>query len=425
MDSPSAGGSRAELARDVWWNVASLAVAGVLGILVNYLIGVAYGTDALGVFNQVFAVYLLFSQLAALGVHYSVLKHAAASGDAAERRAIVTSGLLVGLVLGAGFALVMWFVAAPVGELVESRDVETGLRWAAPGVLLFGLSKITLACLNALQRMRWYAVLFGGRFVVMAAALVACVAIDVEASALPAILTISEAVIFFLSLIPVAGQLAPIGGAILRRWIGEHLRFGVKGFMSGMLSELNTRVDVLILGYFTTDAIVGAYSFAAILAEGLYQLLVVLRTNFAPMVIRLLATGEHGELRAMVRRVRDRTYLGSIVAGAVAIGGYALLVPLVTEDPALAESWKYFAVLIAGMVASAGYAPFLPMLLYGGLPGWHTWLMLGIVVVNAAANVALIAAMGAIGSAIGTAIAFLAGVVLLRVLVATRLRLKI
>jgi Na+-driven multidrug efflux pump len=107
------------------------------------------------------------------------------------------------------------------------------------------------------------------------------------------------------------------------------------------------------------------------------------------------------------------------------VAGYALVMPLVTDDPALAESWKYFAVLIAGMVASAGYAPFLPMLLYAGLPGWHTWLMVGIVVINAVANVALIAAIGPLGSAVGTAIAFVAGVVLLRVLVARRLRLRI
>jgi hypothetical protein len=51
--------------------------------------------------------------------------------------------------------------------------------------------------------------------------------------------------------------------------------------------------------------------------------------------------------------------------------------------------------------------------------------MLAIVVINAGANVALIAAMGALGSAIGTAIAFVAGVILLRVLVARLLQLRI
>lgn len=420
-----AGARRAELARDVWWNVASLAVAGALGIVVNYLIGVVYGTDALGSFNQVFAVYLVFSQLSALGCHYSVLKHVAATTDPAERRAIVISGLAITAAIGSGFAIVVWLAAAPIGDLVDSAEVERGLRWVAPGVLLFALSKVTLSALNGLGRMRWYAVLFGGRFVAMTIAFVAFAALDVDAGALPAILTIAEAAIFLVSLIAVADQLGWVRADTLRRWVREHLRFGVKGFMSGMLSELNTRVDVLILGYFTTDAVVGAYSFAAILAEGLYQLLVVLRTNFAPVVIRLLATGERDELRTLVRRTRDRTYLGALGAGALAIAGYALLVPMVATDPALAESWTYFAVLIVGMVASAGYAPFLPLLLYGGLPGWHTHLMLSIVVINAGANVALIAAMGALGSAVGTAIAYAASVILLRLLVTRLLQLRI
>ena len=425
MDSTSAGDGRAELARDVWWNVAALAVAGALGILLNYLIGVVYGTRALGVFNQVFAAYLLFSQFAALGFHYSVLKHVAAAREPEERRAIFTSGLAATVVIGAVFSVLLWLLAAPLGDLLDSTGVERGIRWAAPGVLFFALSKVTLSCLNALQRMRWYAVLFGGRFVFMVLAFVVCAQLDIDAAVLPAILTVSEASIFVISLVPLAGQLVRVGVVELRRRVGDHLRFGIRGVMSGMLSELNTRIDVLVLGYYTSDAIVGAYSFAAILAEGLYQLLVVLRTNFAPIVIRQLAAGERHDLRAMVRRNRDRTYLGAVAAGILAVAGYALVVPLVTTDPALAESWRYFAVLIGGMVASAGYAPFLPMLLYGGLPGWHTYLMLGTVLVNVLGNLVLIPRFGATGAAIATATAFVAGVILLRLMAARLLHLRI
>jgi O-antigen/teichoic acid export membrane protein len=225
--------------------------------------------------------------------------------------------------------------------------------------------------------------------------------------------------------VPVAAHLGRVARSELRRWIGEHLRFGIKGFMSGLLAELNTRVDVLILGYFAADSVVGAYSFAAILAEGLYQLLVVLRTNYAPVVIRLWAERDSSALLELVRRARDRTYLAAIALGAAAVAGYTLLVPLVTSDPALAESWPYFAVLVAGMVASAGYAPFQPLLLYAGLPGWHTILMTGIVGSNALANVAFIAAIGPLGSAAGTALAFILGVVLLRALAARLLDLRI
>jgi O-antigen/teichoic acid export membrane protein len=416
---------QSKFSRDVVWNVGGLAVAGACGILLNYLVTVVYGAAALGVFNQVFAVYIVASQFAALGFHYSVLTHVAAAEDDRARRDILSTGLAVTLATGALFAGALWLLADPLGVLLDSEDVARGIQWVAPGVLCFALSKVTLACLNALQRMRWYAVLFGGRFVLMIGAFAGCAVADVPAADLPIILTLSEAVIFLISATLLLPLLGGVTAAARRTWARRHLAFGIKGFGSGMLTELNTRVDVLILGYFSTDTVVGAYSFAAILAEGIYQLLVVLRTNYAPVVIKLLAAGRTDELRATVARGRNRTYLGALAVGALAVGAYVVAVPLLTSDPALHDSWRYFAVLIAGMVASAGYVPFQPMLLYGGHPGWHTWLMAANVALNAAANVILIAVWGALGSALGTAIALALGVLLFRALVRWRLRLSL
>ncbi len=424
MTSTSSADGRA-FSRDVLWNVAGLGVAGAVGILLNYLVSVVYGAAALGVFNQVYAAYVLFSQLAALGFHYSVLRYAAPAENAHERVAIVTTALIATGAVAIVFTALLWVLAEPVGRLLGSDEVGRGIRYAAPGVLFFALSKVTLGCLNALQRMRWYAILFGGRLVFMLAAFIACAALDVESGALPAILTLGEAATFLLSLVPVAGQLGRVSRAQLRRWIWEHLRFGIKGFMSGMLTVLNTRIDVLILGYFAADRIVGAYSFASILAEGLYQILVVLRTNYAPVVVKLWAEGRTGELLATIRRGRNRTYLGSIGVGALAVACYALLVPLVTSDPELAHSSVYFALLMAGIVASAGYGPFLPILLYAGMPGWQAWLMIAILAANAAANVLFVSMWGALGAAVATAIAFVLGAILLRAFAIWKLALRI
>ena len=56
-----------KFSRDVIWNIASLGVAGVFGVAINIVIGLVYGSAALGVFNQVFALYLLLSQFVLFG----------------------------------------------------------------------------------------------------------------------------------------------------------------------------------------------------------------------------------------------------------------------------------------------------------------------------------------------------------------------
>src|SRR5690242_5229198 len=111
--------------RDVWWNVVSLGIAGVCGVAVNYLVGVEYGASVLGVFNQVFAIYIVVSQLAVLGVHSSVVYHVAASHDPEEKRAIVTSALVVTLALSLAMGAVFLALAAPLGWMLDSPGVAT------------------------------------------------------------------------------------------------------------------------------------------------------------------------------------------------------------------------------------------------------------------------------------------------------------
>src|SRR5262249_46716235 len=157
----------------------------------------------------------------------------------------------------------------------------------------FALNKGALAVLNALQRMRWYAVFQAGRVVMMAAGFGAFAIAGLPPTALPIILTIGEASVLVGALLAISDQL---GRVPLGSWARNHWRFGLRGFLSGLFSDLNTRIDVLILGIFASDAVVGAYSFAAIMAEGVYQIVIALRTTYAPIMVRLLVARDSAEI---------------------------------------------------------------------------------------------------------------------------------
>ena len=51
-----------------------------------------------------------------------------------------------------------------------------------------------------------------------------------------------------------------------------------------VLIELNTKVDILMIGFFMGDYNVGIYSFAALFGEGFYQLLIVLQNVLNPFI---------------------------------------------------------------------------------------------------------------------------------------------
>jgi O-antigen/teichoic acid export membrane protein len=415
---------RRGFAGDVVWNITGLAVAGACGILLNFLIGLRYGAATLGVFNQVFAAFSLGSQFGTLGLHYSALRAAAAADSDAERRLVVASALLCTAAVGTIAAGAFAASASGIAALVDSPGVAHGIRLAAPGLLFFALSKVALGSLNGLQRMRTYAVLYAGRFVLMVAGFLACAALEVDGESLPIIVTLSEGTILLGSLVALRRHLRGSSRAALWTRAGEHLRFGAKGFMSGVF-ELFARVDILVVGAFAGDADVGAFSFAATLFEGLYQIFFVLRINYAPLLVRLWRDGKRGELQELIRRARNRTYAGAALMGAIAVAGYALVLPLISADADFVQSRSAFAVLICGAALGAGYNPFLPLLLYTGQPARNTVLMLIVFAVNAVGNLLLVPWLGALGSACATAAALLSSAVLLRAVAARQLGLRI
>jgi len=417
--------SRDKFSRDVIWNIASLGIVGVFGIAINVVIGLVHGSAALGVFNQVFALYLLLSQFAVLGVHGSVLTYGAAETDPRAQRTISTAGLLLALVQAIIVAISFVLLRTRIASLLGSDAVGEGIRWAAPGIVFLALNKILLATLNARRRMRWYAVFQAGRVVFMGVGVGGALLFDAPASALPVALSIGEGIVFLGAILTVRDQLGASSRGALQEWAGRHWRFGLRGFMSGLFSELNTRIDVIVLGAFATDAIVGAYSFASLLAEGIYQVLIALRTNYAPVIVQHWARGEHASLLRMIRHGRNGTYLAASGMLVVAALGYALLVPWFTTDPLLQDSWIYFAVLLGGMAGSAGYTPFNQLLLWAGRPGSHTISITLIVSASAVANLALASSLGALGSAIAMAATHVWSVFVLKAMVHRVLRLQI
>jgi O-antigen/teichoic acid export membrane protein len=178
---------------------------------------------------------------------------------------------------------------------------------------------------------------------------------------------------------------------------------------------MNTRVDVLVLGYFMTDYSVGVYSLVAIFIEGIYQFLIVLRTVYNPLLVKLITEQRIEQLTSMIKRGVRITYRFMIIAGVIAVLLYPLGV-LISENPQeFLRSWPIFAILMSGIVLSSGYIPFGQILVQAGRPGLHTIMTLLLVLFNFTFNMLLIPILGIIGAAAATALAHVVGILLLKI----------
>ena len=393
--------------RDVLYNVASVGVLALCGIGINIVIAASRGPAALGAFNQVYALYGLLSQIAAAGIHISVLKHVSHSpADCDEcadlvSAALMLCGLLAGLVCAAAFLM-----RHCVARLLESPEVGAGLGFAIPGLFFFSLNKNLLNVLNGARHMRAFAVFASLRFILILGAVVGIAAWPLPSTAFPLAFTIAETGLFVCLLAYVTLRLYPLRlsrGA--KGWFGKHLSFGLRGCLSGILNDLSTRVDVLMLGYFCADRTVGIYSFAAMAAAGLVQLTGAVQRNVNPIIGGCFARGEGSKVENLAQEIRRTIYPVMALVGAAAVLAYPVVLRLFVSNPEFAASWAVFSILVAGIVLCSGFAPMAGALIQGGRPGSHTLLMGTTVAANVLLNAALIPAFHIYGAAAATAAA--------------------
>ena len=195
--------------------------------------------------------------------------------------------------------------------------------------------------------------------------------------------------------------------------------FGSKAVIGNALADINTRVDVLILGIFTTDKIVGIYSFAAMLWDGFNQLAIVVRTNVNPIITRYRFYKKPHEFKEVINKGKKLAYKFLIPIGIVAILFYPLILfgfRFKAEFAELFHGWAVFAILISGSMISAGYLPFQMILNQIGHPGHQTLFLFFFFITNVILNIIMIPILGMYGAAVATALSFISQIFYLKVL---------
>lgn len=403
------------LRRDVVWNLVPVALLAVVGLGLNFVIGNVWGAAALGAFNLVTTAYFAVAVIGAGGLQYAVLRAVAEDPVDRERVAAVVVGALVPNLVFAGVATFMFIgIRHPVAALLDSDPVAVGMLWAAPGLFCFAVNKVLMGVVNGLRRMRAFAIYTSLRYLLIAAGLALASAWNLPADHLPVIWTFTEGVLLLVLLGELLATVRLTRGRGWVAWAARHIDFGARGVLSTLASEINSKLDVWMLGVALPDAQVGIYSLASALFEGVMQLAVVVQNNFNPILARHLAAGRPDEVEALARRAR-RWFVPALV-GCCALGAalYPVVIPWLIGDAAFVAGAVPFAILMGGIALASPYLPFMQLLLMASLPGWHTVSVLAVVAVAYVGNAVLIPVAGLAGAALAMALGVVAAALLVR-----------
>jgi O-antigen/teichoic acid export membrane protein len=170
-----------------------------------------------------------------------------------------------------------------------------------------------------------------------------------------------------------------------------------------------------MIGVFLTDEHVGLYTLAAMVAEGLFQCLVVVRNQMNPVIAKLLAGSHPVAIVALAQQAWRYLYPLMGLAYLMGLGGLFVVVSYWLPLSHPGSTLGAYAILAAGVWAVSGFVPFDGVLVQSGRPGHHTFVALLVVVSNAFLNLLLIPNLGLVGAALATGLSLVMSIVYLNV----------
>lgn len=409
---------------DLLFSLFSLVLLSVCGLTVNVLIGTLYSPEILGLWGQMFAIYIIVSQFGSFGIQFSVQALTSSEREHSNRISIINSSYLLVFPIAIFISLLLVFFSEFISNLFESSKLYQNLIYAAFAVLFYSFNKVIIGSFNGLRQIKQMSILQAGRGLFLLIGLILFYLNGFEAEKIGLILIFTEVIVFILGCLFVIKSKIFQPFSVKLSLLKKHLNFGLKSMFSGVLIELNTKVDTVLIGYFLTDKSVGLYTLSVSVAEGFFLLLSVFRNNFNPIIAENLARESYNELKVFVAQWKRKLYLLNILLFIVSIPCYFILTKIMGE-----EEWSntilYFTILSVGPILVSGYFPFLGALLQKSMPGWFSFTSLLSIILNLVFNIILIRPYGLMGAAVATSLAVVISTLYSRYLTNKLLKFKL
>lgn len=416
--------SKESLYGDLLWNYVSLAIMSLSGLLLNCLIALVYDVAIVGIYNRTYAWYCICSQITVMGIHMSVLRLIPENKEDIEKcKQIVSSALIVCIVFSL-ICIVLIELLFPY-IIVNNPLLLKSMQLAMPGLLFFSINKVLLNCLNGLLDMKAYAFFQSLRYIFMIGIVAYISFQNIKGEYLSLCYLLSELMLSILLYIYL-NRRKLIRGKIKLDIIKQHIQFGLAIIPANMVVELNTKVDIVCLGFFLHDDFwIGIYSFAIIFIEGFYQLYVVIRKFFNPRITEsYLCNNFVKNMEEMKAHLKTYSRILSPIVLLLIIIGYYIICHLIKRTEYIIGI-QFLLIIGSAIVFSGRKIIFGNIFSQTGFPLYESMINLFTVTINFVFNLIFINCWGVYGAAYATAVSHIAYGVLITKAAKKKLMIKI
>lgn len=407
------GGTRNELVRKVVVNSCARALA-ILGLaLATVLVARTGGPSTVGSYALLRMLTGLVGVLAVLGLPSALAFFLSRHRDNAR----LWPTLIALSLAGAGAGSLVWIAASPLMTRIFFPD-DSVLTIGSAAVAVASQLFLTVGknCLQGLEDARGADVVIAAEELVFLPTYALALLAGMSGSAaVIAGLVLADLVVGLGGWHRVARQLdwhrfglrrSPAGwwGRPDRALARQVVSYGLRGQVGGFMTLLNLRLDFAILGALAGPAVLGTYAVASKFAE----LLRLPGTAITWVCYPRLAAASEADAARHARRLLRPSLLAvtaAVLPAALVVAPVIRLLYGADFEPAVLQA----RVLLIGMLLG-GAAGVASGYLYGrGRPGLNSMAMAVGLVLTVGLDVLLIPAYGAIGAAVASTVAYLAG----------------
>ena len=259
-------------------NLFSFGTTSILGLLLYFLI-VKNGTEmALGYFNIQYIFIVLFSQITTFGVHYSILRGSSnRNSSLTELFNNLTSGIAIVLVNSFIISLIIYIFRDILNDFFNFNLLNIVIP-----IIFFSINKCFYWFLNGKEKFVKMSFISPFRFIIFLVTYLILVEDGVAHENLHLCFIYAEILVFILSVIfilkEVKFNLKNLSFTISKK----SLAFAKNAFLTSFLSDLNLKVDIILIGILLGNQSVGFYTFTSAIGEGFIGLIAAMRTMSTP-----------------------------------------------------------------------------------------------------------------------------------------------
>lgn len=397
----------------VLWNLASYIFLGIFTVLIYLLIIWRYGKAELGAYNIVLSVYMLCGQIGGWGLQSTAVFNVPQIKEEKKKLgSCFSSFVLIALFISILLGIILWLGAGFIGDIVfHSRYVYIGLKTIPSAIILFSVNKVICSFINSLGNMKLFSVLQTARYAIICGGIAAVAISKIPFRNVFYVFVIAEAGVLVLGVISILKRFKPAMPE--RMYVKEGFCFGAKAMLGNVVGDINSRIDIMMLGILCNESIVGLYSFVSVIAEGFVSLLYVFRNNYNPLFSDLLYKNKLEDLTGHYKKIKMILPVFFGAAGFLVVLGYTGVCMLFLDA-------EYMRSVLAVIITAFGFTAMSAYFTCGNLctlkghPLVDTIIMLTTIVCNLGLNYIFISLWDIVGAALATALSYLLYMIMMR-----------